>query len=188
METIHCKNRDEWRSWLAQNHKSSDGIWLIYYKKHTKKETVVYNEAVEEALCFGWIDSLIKRIDDQTYMQKYTPRKKNSKWSLVNKKRVEKLIDQGKMTKAGMQEVELARKNGTWDKAYSAKREVKVPDFFKEELQKNKQAYTNFYNFAQSYQNQYLGWILSAKRDETKQKRIQIVIQRCANNQKPGMV
>lgn len=188
METIYCKNRNEWRSWLVQNHKSSDGIWLIYYKEHTKKETVVYNEAVEEALCFGWIDSIIKRIDDQAYMQKYTPRKKNSKWSLVNKKRVNKLIKEGKMTSSGMKEVEIAKKNDMWENAYSSKKDIEIPVFFIQELKKNEQAFNNFFNFAPSYKNQYLGWILSAKRDETRQKRINTVIERCAKNQKPGMV
>lgn len=188
METVYCKNRDDWRAWLEQNHALTDEIWLVYFKKHTKKETVTYAEAVEEALCFGWIDSLIKRIDDQTYMQKYTPRKKNSLWSLVNKNRVKKLIKEGKMTPTGMEQVEIAKKNGMWEKAYSAKKDIEIPDFFEKELKKNKQAFTYFFNLAKSYQNQYLGWILSAKREETRQKRIKIVIERCEKNQKPGLV
>ena len=87
METLYCKNRDDWRIWLEKNYQSEQEIWLIYYKKHTKKPTVTYNDAVEEAICFGWIDSLVKTIDQDTYMQKYTPRKSKSLWSLVNKNR-----------------------------------------------------------------------------------------------------
>ena len=188
MDTIYCKNRDDWRGWLQQNHALSDEIWLIYFKKHTKKETVRYAEAVEEALCFGWIDSLVKRIDDETYMQKYTPRKKNSLWSLVNKNRTKKLIKEGKMTTAGMEQIEIAKKNGKWMKAYSSKKVIEMPEFFEKELKKDSRAFTNFFNFAKSYQNQYLGWILSAKREETRQKRVKIVLERCHKNQEPGMI
>ncbi|MFC2152898.1 YdeI family protein [Bacteroidota bacterium] len=188
METIYCKNRDEWRAWLETNHALTNEIWLIYYKKHTKKSTVVYNEAVEEALCFGWIDSTVRTIDSETYMQKYTPRKAKSMWSLVNKNRVIKLIKENKMTKAGLEKVEIAKKNGMWDKAYSTKIDIEMPDFFEKELKKNKTALTNFYNFAKSYRNQYLGWILSAKQEETRVKRTRIVIERCTQNLKPGMM
>ena len=99
LERLSFKNRDEWRNWLKDYHNIAKGIWLIYYKKHTKKPSVYYNDAVEEALCFGWIDSLVKRIDDERYMQKYTPRNPNSSWSELNKQRVEKMIAEGKMTK-----------------------------------------------------------------------------------------
>ena len=118
METLFCKTRDEWRKWLINNHLSEKEIWLIYYKKHTKKATVKYNEAVEEALCFGWIDSTIKRIDENTYMQKYTPRNAKSKWSLVNKNRIKKLIKENKMTDVGLELVAIAKKNGEWEKEY----------------------------------------------------------------------
>ena len=188
METLYCKNRDDWRIWLEKNYQSEQEIWLIYYKKHTKKPTVTYNDAVEEAICFGWIDSLVKSIDKDTYMQKYTPRKTKSLWSLVNKNRAKKMISEGKMTPAGFEQIEIAKQNGNWDKAYSSKKDIEVPDFFEKELKKNKQAWTNFYNFANSYQNQYIGWIMAAKRKETQEKRIKTVIERCTNNQKPGMM
>ncbi len=113
MNTIFCRNRTEWRSWLEQNHTSESEIWLIYMKKHTKKETVSYNDAVEEALCFGWIDSLVKRIDKESYMQKYTPRKPKSVWSLANKKRLEKMISEKKMTQPGIEMVEIAKREDT---------------------------------------------------------------------------
>lgn len=188
METLFCKNRDEWRKWLEKNHQSEKEIWLIYYKKHTKKPTVKYNEAVEEALCFGWIDSTVKRIDDETYMQKYTPRKAKSVWSLVNKNRVKKLIKEGKMTKAGMDLVEIAKKNRNWEKAYSSKEKLEMPTNLLSALKANPIAFKNFNDFSPSNQLNYIGWILSAKREETIQKRINIVVSRCEKNEKPGML
>jgi len=92
MERLSFRNRNEWRKWLKDYHNIAKGIWLVYYKKHIKKPSVYYNDAVEEALCFGWIDSMVKRIDDERYMQKYTPRNANSSWSASNKQRVEKII------------------------------------------------------------------------------------------------
>lgn len=173
---------------MKKYHATESIIWLIYYKKHAKKETVTYNEAVEEALCFGWIDSTVKRIDDETYMQKYTPRKTKSKWSLVNKNRVIKLINENKMTKAGFALVEIAKQNGEWDKAYSTQKEIELPGYLETALKKNPQAWTNFLNFAQSYRNQYINWIANAKKTETREKRILQLIERCENDQKPGII
>ena len=157
-------------------------------KKHTKKSTVAYNDAVEEALCFGWIDSIVKRIDDETYKQKYTPRKNNSIWSLVNKKRAEKMVSEGQMTKAGFDKIEIAKKNGQWEKAYTSLKKVDMPDYLKKALKANRIAWKNFDNFANSYQNMYIGWVTAAKRPETRDKRINEVIKRSEKNQKPGMI
>ncbi|NOQ27493.1 MAG: hypothetical protein GQ564_19190 [Bacteroidales bacterium] len=188
METLFCKNRDEWRVWLKQNHSSENEIWLIYFKKHTKKSTVTYNDAVEEALCFGWIDSIVKRIDDETYMQKYTPRKKNSIWSLLNTKRVEKMISEGKMTKTGFDQIDIAKKNGLWGKAYSSQNVAKIPKELENALKENKIAWENFNRFAKSYQNTYIFWVTSAKRQDTIQKRIRVVVERSTNNLKPSIM
>src|SRR5690606_16126198 len=106
------KDRNEWRQWLEQNHEKLSEIYLVFYKLSTKKPTVTYEEAVEEALCFGWIDGIRKGIDDETYMNRFTPRKPKSMWSVVNKDRVEKLIAEGKMTDAGLKLVEIAKQNG----------------------------------------------------------------------------
>ncbi len=188
METLFCKTRDEWRECLEKNHLSEKEIWLIYYKKHTKKPTVTYNEAVEEALCFGWIDSTVRRIDEETYMQKYTPRKAKSLWSLVNKNRVIKLIEKKKMTKAGLELVEIAKKNGQWEKAYTSKDKLEIPEDLLSALKTNTIAFKNFNNFSPSNQQNYIGWVLSAKRRETIEKRITAVIDRCTKNLKPGMI
>lgn len=101
-KTLYVKKRGEWRKWLEKNHQKESEIWLVYYKKHTKKPSIPYNDAVEEALCFGWIDSSEKRIDKERYAQRFTPRKPKSNWSESNKERVRKLIVQGKMTPAGL--------------------------------------------------------------------------------------
>jgi len=188
MATLFCKNRDDWREWLRKNHLSEKEIWLIYYKKHTKKPTVVYNEAVEEALCFGWIDSIVRRIDDETYMQKYTPRKAKSVWSLINRNRVIKLIKEKKMTKAGMELVEIAKKNGQWKKAYSSKDKLEPPKEFTIALKANPTAFKNFNNLPPSSRNNYIGWILSAKKEDTIKRRIDFVVERSKKNLKPGML
>jgi len=101
-EKLYVKNREAWREWLINHHAARKEIWLVYYKKHTGKSRIPYDHAVEEALCFGWIDSTVKRVDDEIYVQRFTPRKKNSNWSDLNKKRARNLIKSGKMTDAGM--------------------------------------------------------------------------------------
>ncbi len=187
-KTLYVKNRNEWRSWLEKNHNSENEIWLIYYKKNSGKPRIPYDDAVEEALCYGWIDSLVKSIDDEKYMQKYTPRKKNSVWSELNVKRCEKMIIDGHMTAAGLKLIEAAKESGNWQKAYEPKKSFEMPDSLKIALKKDKTALKNFNEFAPSYKNNYIHWILSAKREETKVKRIQEVVKRSALNHKPGML
>ncbi|MDF1548600.1 MAG: YdeI/OmpD-associated family protein [Bacteroidales bacterium] len=188
MEELLFKNRMEWRDWLSENHNTCDGVWLIYFKKHTKKASVGYNDAVEEALCFGWIDSIVKTIDNEQYKQKYTPRRKNSIWSKLNKSRVEKMIQQGQMTEHGLLKIEEAKKNGQWDKAYGSREKPKIPKEFLDALEKDKTAYANFMNFANSHQTTYLYWYLSAKRPETKAKRLSQIVEFARKNEKPGMM
>ncbi len=102
IRTIYVKTREEWHSWLADNHDTTKIIWLLYYKKHTCRQRIPYNDAVEEALCFGWIDSIVKRIDEISYCQKFTPRRSGSRWSESNLLRAEDMLAQNKMTPAGM--------------------------------------------------------------------------------------
>ncbi len=151
--TLYVTNRNDWRSWLEKHYNSESEIWLIYYKNHTNKPRIPYDDAVEEALCFGWIDSIVKRIDDEKYKQKYTPRKKNSVWSQLNKKRSEKMIREGKMTDSGLASIETAKRNGKWQAAYSSKKIFEMPDYLEKALKKNKTARENFNNFARSYKN-----------------------------------
>jgi uncharacterized protein YdeI (YjbR/CyaY-like superfamily) len=180
------RTREHWRNWLSENHDSQSQIWLVYYKKHTGKQSVTQAEGVEEALCFGWIDSIVKRIDDEKYMQKYTPRKDKSNWSATNKKRVEKLIKEGRMTPAGMKKVKTAKRDGSWD-SLSDVEKATVPDDLKKALTKNVRAKKNFDKFAPYQKKQYLWWLQSARRAETREKRIREIVERARQNIKPGI-
>jgi uncharacterized protein YdeI (YjbR/CyaY-like superfamily) len=154
---LHITNRKEWRAWLSKNHSAKKEVWLIFYKKHTGKPSIAYGDAVEEALCFGWIDSIIKKIDEDKFARKFTPRKAKSKWSETNRKRVEKMLREGKMTEAGMVQINEAKKSGKWFKPTSPPKELEVPQFMKEALATNKKALDNFNNLANSYKRQYVG-------------------------------
>lgn len=187
-ETIYLTNRIDWRDWLESNHQSKKEIWLIYYKKHTGKPRIPYDDAVEEALCFGWIDSIVKRVDDATFVQKFSPRKPRSLWSALNKDRVEKMIKAGLMTQAGLDKIEEAKNNGKWEEAYTSKKVVEIPSDLTFELSKDNAAHRNFLNFADSYKNMYINWINSAKKEETRQRRIKKVVLRASKNMKPGMM
>lgn len=180
-------DRDEWRAWLEINAGISEGIWVGYFKKHTGKKSVTYNEAVEEAICFGWIDSLIKRVDDNIYKQKYTPRKKDSVWSITNVRRAEKMIREKKITPRGLEMIKHAKKNGNWESAYGKKEESEVPEELLELLKRDEQALTNFFNYTQSIRNRFIYWINMAKRPETREKRAREVADMAHRNFKPGI-
>jgi len=184
---LHVTHREDWRQWLSENHHKETEIWLVYYKKHTGKPRVTYNDAVEEALCFGWIDSIVKTIDDERYMQKFTPRKEKSNWSDSNKKRVENLISTGKMTKAGLDIVKIARSNGNWDALITSMKSFETPIELENALRTNESAKEFFDSLSASYRRQYIGWIASAKRQATKQRRLKEAISLLSNKQKLGM-
>ena len=173
MKQLYVPDRSRWRSWLVKNHdKEEDGIWLVFYRKKASKPTLEYEHAVEEALCFGWIDSIIKKIDETKYTRKFTPRKAGSMWSKLNKKRACKMIKQGLMTKAGLAKIRSAKKTGKWDKDPRPKISLDVPDEFATALAKNKKARENFNKLAPTYRRHYIGWIAVAKRDQTRKRRI----------------
>ena len=172
MKQLYATNRDEWRDWLGRHYATENVIWLIFYKKETSKPTIAYEGAVEEALCFGWIDSIIKKIDDTKYARKFTPRKDKSNWSELNKKRARKMIKEVRMTDAGLAKIEAAKKSGLWEQAGRRRISFDMPSEFVQALDKNKKAKENFDTLAPSYRKHYIGWIQAAKRDETKKKRI----------------
>jgi uncharacterized protein YdeI (YjbR/CyaY-like superfamily) len=182
------KNREAWRAWLAENHARETELWLVYYKKHTGKPSVAQPDAVEEALCYGWIDSIVRTIDDERYMQKYTPRKDKSNWSALNKKRVAKLIRQGKMTPAGQAKIDAAKKNGSWSRLDAVEQRAEMPPELEKALGRNKKARAFFEELAPSHKKQYIWWIASAKRDETRKKRVRETVKRLAAGRKPGMM
>jgi len=173
---IYISTPKDWRDWLQSNHQNEKGIWLVYYKKHTGKARVPYNEAVEEALCFGWIDSTIKRIDNERYMQKFTPRSPKSGWSVSNKKRVEKLVASGKMTEAGLKLVEAAKQNGKWEEVNDAVKNFVFSEAILSLLQSSLKAYAEYLSLSPSQQKQYTQWIMSAKKAETHERRMKEMI------------
>ncbi len=186
-EKLHVANRDDWRTWLRNNHDTKKEVWLIYYKKHTGKPRIPYDDAVEEALCFGWIDSTVKKIDDEKFAQKFTPRKDKSKWSETNKKRARKMIKEGKMTKAGLAKIGEAKSNGEWFKTASVRKQLVIPSYIEKALAANKEAQDNFTNLANGYKRQLVGWITSAKREETRKRRLTHAIRLLEQNKKLGM-
>ena len=189
-KTTHPKTRSQWRKWLKKNHFTYPGIWLIYYKKESGKRKFGYADAVEEALCFGWIDSLPRKIDEQRSSLKFTPRKPKSIWSKLNKQRIEKLIEQKLMTPAGMRKIEEAKKNGSWDALNSSDLHAEnnsIPDDLRKALNKTKKALKNFLAFPSGYRKRFLFWIDSAKTPATKAARIKQTFLMAAANKKPGL-
>jgi len=187
LKQLYFVDRDKWREWLSENHAASSGIWMVFYKKATSKPTIPYDAAVEEALCFGWIDSIIKRIDEEKYVRKFTPRKDKSDWSALNKKRVAEMIKAGRMTEAGLAKIRAAKKNGCWNRDGKTPRSLEMPSEFAEALASNKKARENFEKLAPTYRRHYLGWIAAAKRGETIKRRIDESIALLERGGKLGM-
>ncbi|UCD52701.1 MAG: YdeI/OmpD-associated family protein [Phycisphaerales bacterium] len=181
------KTAKAWRAWLRKHHATEQELWLVLYKKHTGKADLVYEEAVCEALCFGWIDGIRKRIDDEKHMIRFTPRRPNSRWSPTNKRRVAELIADGRMTEVGLAKVEEAKRNGQWDHADVPRPVPEVPVELTQALARNKAAQRRFEALAPSYRKQFIWWIASAKRDVTRSKRVAEAVQLLAQNKKLGM-
>lgn len=185
-QTYAAPNREEWRKWLEANHAIASEIWLVYYKKHTGVPSITYAEAVEEALCFGWIDSVQKRLDDEKSAQRFTPRKNAANWSDLNKRRVAKLFRQGKMTPAGMAKLNFDPTEVSEEEPPTPP-EPEIPDYFLQALSANLQAETNFQNMPPSQKRYYMNWITDAKKPETRQKRITQALSMLEQNKKLGI-
>ena len=179
--TYYAEDRAAWRKWLSENHDSSPGIWLVYYKKGSGKTRVNYDEAVEEALCFGWIDSTLNPIDELCYMQLYTPRKPKSGWSKLNKDRVEKLIGSGLMTPAGMAKIEIAQQNGMWSKLDHVEA-FTIPADLSVAFENNPQALAYYNTLASSNKKMILYHINNTNKQETRMNRINDIIAAANNN------
>jgi len=188
MKTLELNTREAWRAWLTENHDQVEEIWLVYYKKETGIPTLDYGETRDEALCFGWVDSLIKKIDDTKYTRKFTPRKDSSKWSKVNKARVETLIKEGLMTEHGLKKVDAAKRSGSWaNPVEKPSMDFKMPADFAQALKDHPQAENTYNNLSPSHQKQYLGWIVTAKRPETRQKRINEAVKLLVQGKRLGL-
>jgi uncharacterized protein YdeI (YjbR/CyaY-like superfamily) len=180
-DIVSLPSRAAWRAWLAEHHATSPGIWLIIHKKNSTEPGVTYEEAVEEALCFGWIDSKTNTLDETRFKQIFTPRKPKSVWSKSNKERVARLTGQGLMTPAGLAVIEIARANGTWT-AYDAIDELVMPEDFAVALAVNPAAEQHWQDFSTSVKKGILYYIASAKRPETRAKRIARTVELAEQN------
>ena len=187
MQQLYVKTRDEWRKWLSEHHQTERELWLVFFKKETGKPSIEYDASVEEALCFGWVDSIIKKIDAEKYARKFTPRKSGSLWSDSNKKRVKKMIAEGRMTEFGLARIEEAKQSGLWHKSPRPDILFEIPEEFEHALQQNKEAQEFFQQLAPSYQKHYIGWIVVAKRPETREKRIKESIALLKKGEKLGL-
>ncbi len=183
-ETFCPKSRQEWREWLQQNHHIKQSVWLIYYKKKSNIATINYSEAVDEALCFGWIDSRARPVDDEKYMQFFSKRKVKSVWSKVNKEKVERLIKAGLMTKAGQDIINIAKQNGFWTILDDVEA-LTIPKDLDKKLQKDLNAKSYFLGLSRSDKRNILQWLVLAKRDETRQNRIDEIVELAGKSQKP---
>jgi len=184
VETFYPKSRQEWRDWLQENYAIKQSIWLIYYKKKSNAPTVLYNDAVDEALCFGWIDSKQMPLDEEKFMQFFSRRKPKSVWSRINKEKIEKLISQGLMTEAGFKTVEIAKENGSWTILDDAEALI-IPEDLEVEFQKTPTAKDYFLGLSRSDKRNILQWLVLAKRPETRKNRITEIVELASQKLKP---
>lgn len=175
LEHVECRTRAEWRAWLSRHHARSPGIWLVYFKKTSGQGSLTWPEIVQEALCFGWIDSKPGKVDDQRTKLLLTPRKPTSNWSSVNKRYVEQLLAQGLMTPAGQALIDAAKANGAWT-ALDAVEALELPPDLRKAFAKAKQAQAFFEGEPKSYVRGTLEWLGTAKTPETRQKRIDEIV------------
>jgi uncharacterized protein YdeI (YjbR/CyaY-like superfamily) len=182
LKTVKAKTNAQWRRWLTKHHDSEREVWLIFHKPHTGRMSIAYEDAVNEALCFGWIDSLIKRLDDDRYARKFTPRKPGSRWSTVNQQRYAKLQAEGRLMAAGLS---LAPTPGSGYPLRPPR--GRMPSYIQEALNSQPAARTFFESLAPSYRRLYVGWIDSAKKPETRMKRLQEALRLLAAGKKLGL-
>jgi uncharacterized protein YdeI (YjbR/CyaY-like superfamily) len=184
MNTCHAETGEQWRKWLEDNHRTAHEIWLIFWKKHTGKPCIDYDTSVETAVCFGWIDSLMKSVDEQCYARKFSPRAGKSDWSFLNRERALEMMRQGKMTEAGMEAVKEAMENGSW---YLTPQTVEMPVELENKLDTNREAALYFAELAPSYRKQFMSWVGEAKKPEIRLKRAEDAVQLLAKHMKLPM-
>lgn len=178
VRTFFAPDREAWRAWLEEHHATEREIWLVMLKTHVPRPSVTYDEAVEEALCYGWIDGMLRRIDGESHMLRFTPRKRGSVWAVSNKARVERLIAEGRMTPEGMVLVDEAKRRGEWARADEREDVTAVPDDLAGALAADAMAGAAWGRLAPSHKKQYLAWIREAKRAETRARRVAETVRR----------
>jgi uncharacterized protein YdeI (YjbR/CyaY-like superfamily) len=183
MEKIHFADREAWRSWLENHHRAQKGIWLVFYKKHTGRPTLNYDDAVEEAICFGWIDGLIKRLDEERCARIFTPRAARSTWSALNIRRAKKMIREGRMIPVGLKTFRQFRGRHSC----VSRADPNPPPELLGSLRANATAFAYFCTLAPSHRRRYVGWILDAKRPETRVRRLEEALALLEKGQKLGL-
>lgn len=183
-ETFYPKSQKDWREWLEKNHDSQQSIWLVCYKKQANKPTINWSDAVDEALCFGWIDSTRKSVGDDMFIQFFTRRKPNSAWSKINKAKVKRLIKDGLMQKAGFESIARAKANGSWS-ILDEVEELIIPEDLDKEFEVNPGSKDFFMSLSKSVKKIMLHWVVAAKRPETRQNRITEIATLAAQKLKP---
>ncbi|QCX37871.1 hypothetical protein FF125_05255 [Aureibaculum algae] len=178
---IYFKKDIEWRAWLEENHTTVGGVYLIFYKVESDMPSMRWEEAVKVALCFGWIDSTVKKIDNERRRQYFCPRNAKSVWSKLNKNHIIELIENDLMHQSGLTKIDIAKKNGSWI-ALDDVENLIVPEELQNAFDKNNLAFENYTNFAPSYRKSYLYWLNQAKRPQTRMNRIEQIIQFCEKN------
>lgn len=174
-EMFYPENKQQWREWLQQNHESQQSVWLVCYKMKSGKPTISWSDAVDEALCFGWIDSTRKTLDDEKFIQFFSKRKAGSTWSKINKEKIERLIAAGSMFPAGLKSIEIAKQNGSWT-ILDGVEELAIPDALEKAFKKHKGTKDIFLGLSKSARKMHLHRIAMAKQPETKQKRVDEII------------
>lgn len=183
IETFYPETISQWRNWLQENHHRDQGIWLVQHNKKSGKPTVSWSEAVDEALCFGWIDSLKKKLDADSSIQYFGKRKPKSTWSKINKQKIEKLIVENRISEAGLAVIKTAKENGSWEILDSIE-ELIIPDDLLQALSEKESAIEFFQSLSKSVKKMMLYWVISAKRPETRQKRILEIVQATEQKEK----
>ena len=184
IEEYYPNNKKDWRKWLELNHKKKGAVWLILYRKKSSRHNLSWSESVDEALCFGWIDSTKKTINNDCYKQYFSKRKAKSNWSKVNKDKVKNLIDQGLMKEEGYKSIEMAKENGSWT-ILDEVEELLIPEEVEKEFANHQGSMEYFNSLSKSSKKILLYWVVSAKRKETKQKRILEIVENASKNLKP---
>lgn len=180
-ELLYFKNAAEWRDWLHQNHDQSTGVDLVFYRVNSGRDSMRWEDAVQVAICYGWIDSTVRKIDDEARKQRFSPRKDKSVWSKLNKTYIEQLTEANLMHESGLRRIEVAKQNGSWESLDGVESGT-MPEDLEKAFRKNPKAFENYNNFSPSYRKSYLYWLNQAKREETRKARITEIIRLCKEN------
>jgi uncharacterized protein YdeI (YjbR/CyaY-like superfamily) len=184
LPVISFESSSQWEKWLVENHTQQNGVWLRIFKKDSGVASVTYAEALDEALCYGWIDGQKNKYDERSWLQKFTPRRKKSIWSKINTQHVERLIESGKMKEAGTKEIEAAQQDGRWQQAYDSHKNMTLPEDFLYQLEKDPKAKVFFETLNKTNKYSIAFQLQTAKKPETREKRMKVILEKLAKGEK----